>query len=96
MPTPDDPLPSLDQLQQQIDEVKAQTGSKNKDNHPGTAYGQAMNMATQFIAGAAIGGAGGYYLDRWLDTSPLFLLAGFLLGFAGGVYNLMRAMGKKE
>jgi ATP synthase protein I len=40
-----------------------------------------------------LGFAGGYYLDRWLGTSPWLMLVGLLLGIAAGFLNLFRAVG---
>jgi ATP synthase protein I len=40
-----------------------------------------------------LGLAGGYYLDRWLGTQPVFLLVGLLFGIAAGFVNLFRAAG---
>jgi F0F1-type ATP synthase assembly protein I len=33
--------------------------------------------------------AGGYALDRWLDTLPWFLLAGAVLGMVGIFYQIL-------
>jgi F0F1-type ATP synthase assembly protein I len=41
------------------------------------------------IAGATIGG---YFLDRWIGTSPLFTLIGLGLGIATGVREFLRTM----
>ena len=41
------------------------------------------------IAGATIGG---YFLDRWIGTSPLFTLIGLGLGIATGVREFLRMM----
>lgn len=97
MPKPDDHLPSLDTLQQRIDEAKSQQGKGIKDDKPEPpgAFGKAMNLAGGLVSGAALGAISGYYLDRWLDVSPLFLITCFFLGFAGGLYNLVRAAGKE-
>ncbi|NBX03218.1 MAG: AtpZ/AtpI family protein [Alphaproteobacteria bacterium] len=88
------PLPSLESLQQRIDEVKGVSGVEKQA--PAGNVGKAMNMAVEFVAAAAVAGAGGYFLDDWLGTSPLFFILGFLLGFATGVYNLMRASKKEQ
>jgi F0F1-type ATP synthase assembly protein I len=32
-------------------------------------------------------------VDTWLGTLPLFLLVGLVLGFAGGLFYLYRALG---
>jgi ATP synthase protein I len=41
----------------------------------------------------------GYWLDRWLHTSPIFFISGILLGSWGGLYFIyketQRFMGKK-
>jgi F0F1-type ATP synthase assembly protein I len=36
-------------------------------------------------------GAGGYLLDRWLDTGPWLLLLGLLMGLSIGFFELVRA-----
>ena len=41
------------------------------------------------IAGATIGG---YFLDRWLGTNPLFTLIGLGVGIAAGVREFLRTM----
>ena len=33
---------------------------------------------------------GGYYVDRWLSTAPLFLIAGAMLGFAAGFWQIYK------
>ena len=46
-----------------------------------------------YFASAIIGGlVGGYFLDRWLDTRPLFILLGLLLGTAAGFYGMYRML----
>lgn len=98
MPRTDDRLPPLDELQQRIDEAKSQQDKEKAINQPAGrgGYAKAMNLASALISGSAVGGIGGYYLDRWLESSPLFLIAGFFLGFAAGVYNLMQAAKKED
>ncbi len=34
--------------------------------------------------------AGGLLLDRRLDTRPVFTVVGAVIGFAGGLYRMMR------
>jgi F0F1-type ATP synthase assembly protein I len=47
-------------------------------------------------AGAVVGCAGGWHLDRWLHTSPLLtVLLGFL-GAAAGFIELLRILGRAE
>ena len=45
-------------------------------------------FASTVIAGLLLG----YGVDYWLGTAPLFMLAGGLLGFIGGMRNAHRLM----
>jgi ATP synthase protein I len=55
----------------------------------GMAYG--MRMAAELVAAIIVGGLIGYGLDRWLGTTPWLFLLFFVLGFAAGVLNVLRA-----
>ncbi len=92
MPEPSDPLPSLDTLQRRIESARPQPSVEGANNTSGAEMGRAMRLAVELLAGAAVGGVFGYFIDRWLETSPLFLIVCFFLGVAGGFRNLMRAM----
>jgi ATP synthase protein I len=52
-----------------------------------SSAGLAFGMAV--ILGAALG----YWIDRWMGTSPWGFLVGFLLGLAAGMVNVFRAAG---
>lgn len=55
--------------------------------------GQAMRLSTEFIAGVLAGGILGWIFDRYLGTKPWGLIVLLMLGFATGVYNVMRVSG---
>jgi ATP synthase protein I len=55
----------------------------------GMAYG--MRMAAELVGAVIVGGLMGYGLDRWLGTTPWLFLLFFVLGFAAGVLNVVRA-----
>ncbi|MEK9149501.1 MAG: AtpZ/AtpI family protein [Candidatus Desantisbacteria bacterium] len=38
----------------------------------------------------AIGGAMGYFLDKWLRTSPLFLIVFIVIGMIAGIYEAIK------
>lgn len=44
----------------------------------------ASTMGLHLVTGTLVGGAMGYFLDRWLDTKPWFLFVGFFFGVASG------------
>lgn len=55
----------------------------------GMAYG--MRMAAELVGAVIVGGAIGWGLDRWLGSTPWLFLLFFVLGFAAGVLNVVRA-----
>lgn len=59
---------------------------------PGTmkAIGVAWTLPFELIVPAIVGGGIGYLLDRWLHTSPLFLLIIGFAGFGVGLRNLIK------
>ena len=55
--------------------------------------GQAMRLSSEFIGGAVVGGAIGWGIDQLAGTKPWGLTVFLLLGFAAGIYNVMRTSG---
>ncbi len=43
-------------------------------------------MTVELITATFVWGGIGWLLDRWLETAPWFLVAGFTLGFGLGMY----------
>lgn len=48
------------------------------------------------VVSTVVGLVGGYYLDRWLGTSPFLLIGGLLIGIAAGFVNLFRSVKAAE
>lgn len=59
-----------------------------RDRPPMVRVGEHLTHGLTIAAAAGLFAAGGYYLDRWLGTSPLFLLVGTLVGAAAGFLNM--------
>jgi ATP synthase protein I len=56
--------------------------------------GQALKIGSEFVAGVLVGAGIGWIFDRALGTSPFGLIVFLLLGFAAGVLNVLRTVGK--
>ena len=54
--------------------------------------GLGFRVAVDLLAGVAVGTGMGLALDRWLGTSPWFLLVFLILGFAAGMTNMLRTV----
>jgi ATP synthase protein I len=74
-----------------------QTGQSDGGDGNASANASAMargfRLSSELIAGVLVGAAIGWGFDRLLSTSPWGLIVFFLLGFAAGVINVMRAAG---
>jgi ATP synthase protein I len=60
------------------------------------ALGQLSTVGLTLVVATVIGLAGGYYLDRWLGTSPWLTLVGLLSGIVAGFVNLFRTVKRAE
>ncbi|HKI60497.1 MAG TPA: AtpZ/AtpI family protein [Mariprofundaceae bacterium] len=63
---------------------------KHEDQHHGHQWG--LRVGTETVASTMIGLGLGFFLDRWLDTRPLFLIIFAILGLAAGFINLYQLM----
>jgi F0F1-type ATP synthase assembly protein I len=53
-----------------------------------------MELPILLVASIAVGGGLGYFLDERLHTSPVFTLIFGLVGFAAGMFQLVRRLSK--
>jgi F0F1-type ATP synthase assembly protein I len=60
------------------------------------ALGDLAQVGITFVVATALGLASGYYLDRWLGTSPWLLLIGLGFGIAAGFVNFFRSVKAAE
>lgn len=54
------------------------------------------SVGMMFPASIAVGTAIGYFLDRWLNTSPYLLIIFALYGIAAGFANLIKVTRQQE
>ncbi len=63
------------------------------------SLGALSAVGIAFVLAVVFGFLIGYFLDRWLGTSPLFLILFFFIGVAAGIVNVVRtasAVGEDE
>lgn len=53
-----------------------------------------MAMGFEFAGAVLVASFIGFWIDRWLGTSPWCLIGGMVLGFATGVYGMIKVSGK--
>ncbi|WP_425410975.1 AtpZ/AtpI family protein [Hyphococcus sp.] len=89
-PNRDEP-PSLDAFSVRLERMRAQ-GQETRPQGSASAWGRAMRISSDLLAGLFVGCLLGLGLDHWLETQPAFLLVGMALGFAAGLRNMMRTL----
>lgn len=54
------------------------------------SLGALSAVGIAFVLAVVFGFLIGYLLDRWLGTSPLFIILFFFIGLAAGIVNVIR------
>ena len=57
-------------------------------------FAQAMELPFVLVAAILVGGAIGFFLDRWLHTKPVFMMILGGIGFAAGIRDVLRRLPK--
>jgi len=71
---------------------RAQTKAKGADEpeQADNASNVAFRMGIDLVAGTGVGAFMGYWIDKWFETAPIFLIVLLILGFVTGVRNVVR------
>ncbi|HXP95423.1 MAG TPA: AtpZ/AtpI family protein [Telmatospirillum sp.] len=84
----------LDDLDARLRAARGQRESETRRETAGrssTGMGLGFRIATELVAGIAVGTLIGYALDGWLGSRPWFMVVFLFLGAAAGTMNVYRA-----
>ncbi len=83
----------LDTLGEQLAEAKSRraTPPPPEPEARGAALGKALRLATELVAGVAVGGFIGWALDRLFGSAPFLMVVFLILGAAAGIMNVVRS-----
>lgn len=89
----------LNELGEKLREVQAKRATRKgyerpDDDMPNTGIGVGLRIGTELVVGVMVGLAIGWSFDRALGTDPWGLLIFFVLGFTGGLLNVIRSANK--
>ncbi|MGH6737240.1 MAG: AtpZ/AtpI family protein [Methyloceanibacter sp.] len=81
----------LDALHGKLAKAQGRSGPPPEEPEGrGKAMGQALRLATEMVAGVAVGGFIGWALDQVFGTAPFLMVAFLFLGGAAGIMNVVR------
>ncbi len=83
----------LAEINQRLDKLQAQQDKNDRPSRSALPEGASAiigRVATELVAGVVVGTFVGWAIDRWLDSSPLFLLVMFFMGAFAGMMNVWR------
>jgi ATP synthase protein I len=83
-------------LGQKLETAKGRHAPAKDGAAQGTAMARALRLSTELIGGIVVGGAIGWFLDRWLGTWPWLFILFFMLGSAAGMMNIVRTASKEK
>jgi ATP synthase protein I len=86
----------LRRLGEQLGRVQPERSAERGPDQPASdpsAMARGFRLSTELVGGVLVGAAFGWGLDYLLGISPWGLIVFLLLGFAGGVLNVMRTAG---
>ena len=85
-------LKKNEDLSKRIDKALNKEGKKETTDttNSNSLVNAFSRVATELLAGLLIGAGIGWTIDKWMNSSPWFLIIFFLLGGAAGILNLWR------
>ena len=90
------PPDSLRDLDARLRRFREETREKTEHDEslprgPMSGLGMALRTGTELVSALIVGVGIGFFLDKWLGTTPWFLVVFFFLGAAAGILNVYRA-----
>ena len=80
---------------QGLDQPPPDPGKQPGDLGP-SPLGIGLRVGVELVSALVVAVAIGYWLDRWLHTSPAFLIVFVFLGGAAGVLNVWRVFAPRH
>jgi F0F1-type ATP synthase assembly protein I len=68
----------------------------SEEPSPWRSLATLSTVGLTFVVATAGATVGGYFVDRWLGSTPLFTLIGIGIGAAAGFRELLRALRRAE
>jgi len=90
---PDARLESLDERLDRMQQTEAKRTAKRQ---PDASYQAGQLVLSQLVGCPLGGGIVGWLLDRWFGSKPWLMLVMLFLGFAVGIWSVIRISNKSQ
>jgi ATP synthase protein I len=83
-------MKDIKELDSKIKNLSKKTRKVESESSSSSSLGIAMKLSSEMVAAVFVASLIGYYLDKWLETEPFFLILLFFLGAITGILNVVR------
>ncbi|MDC1538463.1 AtpZ/AtpI family protein [Pelagibacteraceae bacterium] len=83
-------MKDIKELDSKIKNLSKKTRKVVSESSSSSSLGIAMKLSSEMVAAVFVASLIGYYLDKWLETEPFFLIILFFLGAITGILNVVR------
>lgn len=80
----------LESLEERLGRLQQAEAKRTRKTYPDSTYRVGQLVLSHLIGAPAGGFLIGLALDKWLGTEPWLMLTMLFLGFAAGVFNVLR------
>ena len=84
-------MKDIKELDSKIKNLSKKTRKVESESSSSSSLGIAMKLSSEMVAAVFVASLIGYYLDKWLETEPFFLIILFFLGAITGILNVVRS-----
>ena len=81
----------IKEIKEKVKKLKDELKSKELKKEGSSSMGIALKMGTEFVAAVFVASFIGFYVDKWLETTPIFILMFFIIGSVAGIFNVVRS-----
>jgi len=85
----DNKSPEQETFDERLNRAQMKARGPEAPDEPDTASRVAFKMGVDLVAGTGVGLFMGYWIDKWFDTAPVFLIVLLILGFVTGLRNVI-------
>jgi len=81
----------IKEIKEKVKKLKDELKSKELKKEGSSSMGIALKMGTEFVASVFVASFIGFYVDKWLETTPVFIIIFFIIGSVAGILNVVRS-----